>query len=336
MAAASPPPGSVSPLRLQARADLFSQLGVMEKSGLPAIQAFGLLRLPAAQERVTSTRKWLARGSDIATAGRRAGLFTELECTLISAATSAGSPAPIYKRLAEFYTQRANQVRAVKSRLALPGLTLLIALFVQPLPALVGGTLGVGAYLLHCFAPLLVIAALLMIGTNLLRVQDGPPSALRAALENLLMRMPLFGKRLIRRNIRDYFESLGLMLEAGMPILQALPKALKTIQFNAIKTAFAPVQEDIERGASLAQALAGIRYLADGQALALIGTGEASGSLPEMLFRHAALETSAIAHFDQQAAEWLPRIIYAAVAAWVAYGILSGPGVGADLPPELR
>ena len=43
--------------------------------------------------------------------------------------------------------------------------------------------------------------------------------------------------------------------------------------------------------------------------------GEASGALPEMLFRFADLETASIDHFHEQVAQWLPRIIYAMVAA---------------------
>ncbi|HSY28442.1 MAG TPA: hypothetical protein VK832_13115, partial [Burkholderiaceae bacterium] len=60
------------------------------------------------------------------------------------------------------------------------------------------------------------------------------------------------------------------------------------------------------------------------------------GTLPEMLFRFAAMETASINDFNKQVAEWLPRIIYAAVAGWVAYGILTGAGVGTELPEELR
>jgi general secretion pathway protein F len=65
----------------------------------------------------------------------------------------------------------------------------------------------------------------------------------------------------------------------------------------------------------------------------LIHTGEESGTLPEMLFRYAAIETAAINNFYREAAAWLPRIVYALIAMWIAYGILSGAGVGpsADL-----
>jgi len=326
-----------SPLSWQIRADLFAQLAAMEKSGLPAIQALGHLRLPStSQARVTAMRRLLTRGAPISSAGRASGCFTDLEANLIEAATSAGSPAPTYRRLADYYTQRATQVRAIKSRMLLPGFLLVTGLFVQPLPALIIGSLSGGSYLLHCLSPLLTIGALVYMANALFRQQEGPSSPVRNAIQNFAMHTPLFGKMLVRSNIRNFFESLALMVEAGMPILQALPKALETVQLGAVKAAFSKIQPKIERGSTLTRALTHITYLDNGQALALINTGEASGTLPEMLFRFAAMETEAINEFNRQVAAWLPRIIYAAVTCWVAYGILSGHGVGTEMPEELR
>jgi len=215
-------------------------------------------------------------------------------------------------------------------------LTLLIGLFVQPLPALVTGGLSGAQYLLHCLIPLIAIAALFYFGKEGFKQQEGPPSVIGTAIQTLVMGLPLFGKMFIRSNIRDFFESLALMVEAGMPILQALPKALETIRLPAVNFAFSKIQVKIERGGTLTQALENISYLDDGQALALINTGEASGTLPEMLFRFASLETASINNFHEQVAEWLPRIIYAMVAAWVAYGILAGTGMRTEIPADLQ
>jgi general secretion pathway protein F len=54
-----------------------------------------------------------------------------------------------------------------------------------------------------------------------------------------------------------------------------------------------------------------VSYLQGSPALAFAHTGEQSGTLPEMLTRHAAIETEAIASFYEQLAAWLPRIVYA-------------------------
>jgi type II secretory pathway component PulF len=213
---------------------------------------------------------------------------------------------------------------------------LLTGLFVHPLPALVTGSLNIGQYLLHCLTPLIAIGTLFYFGKEAFKQQEGPPSAIGNAIQSLAMYLPLFGKMLVRSNIRDFFESLALMVEAGMPILQALPKALETVRLPPVRVAFGKIGPKIERGSTLTQALENITYLSDGQALALINTGEASGALPEMLFRFADLETASIDHFHEQVAQWLPRIIYAMVAAWVAYGILTGSGIRTEIPADLQ
>jgi hypothetical protein len=43
--------------------------------------------------------------------------------------------------------------------------------------------------------------------------------------------------------------------------------------------------------------------------------------------RHASMETDSIRQFDEQIASWVPRLVYACVAAWIAYGLITGPGL---------
>jgi general secretion pathway protein F len=331
-------PTSHSSLSFRIRADLYTQLAALEKGGLPTDRAFALLDLPRpVQPRLVKARAYLAKGVEIAASGVRSGLFTELEATLIRAATSAGSPAVVYRRLADYYTQRARQASAIRSRLALPALVLVVALFVQPLPALLTGSLGLGGYLVQCLRPLIALGGIAWLVTSLPDwINRGPSTPTRAWIERALLALPLFGDMHKRRNIRDFFESLALMLEAGIPILDALPKAVETIRNHQIQSSFAKIKKTIEHGATLAQALSVIPFLENSPSIALINTGENSGALPEMLFRYAAMETAAINHFHEQVAAWLPRIVYAAIAAWIAYGILAGAGVAPTLPADLR
>ena len=55
-----------------------------------------------------------------------------------------------------------------------------------------------------------------------------------------------------------------------------------------------------------------------------------------MLLRHTVMETDLINGAYEQLAVWAPRLIYMLVALWVAYGLISGPGVAPQLPAELR
>jgi len=125
-----------------------------------------------------------------------------------------------------------------------------------------------------------------------------------------------------RRNVRDCFESLALLLEAGMPILEALPLAMDVIRSEAIKQRFSQIKPRIERGASFAQAVGELSFVGHAQAYAVILAGEASGALPEVLLGYSEGETTVINRFDDLVAEWTPRLVYTLAAMWMGYGIL--------------
>lgn len=326
------------PLPYRLRAELYIQLAQMEIAGLPFNKAFALLEVAApAKSRLIEMKKLTARGINPAKAGERSGLFTRLEARLIHAALSAGSPAVMYRRLADFYTQRSLQLAMMKSRMMMPALVLLMALFIQPLPALIGGSISAGGYVLQILKPIIVLAVLFFGGrlfwSHLLSQAQNSP------LETLLLRVPFLGPLTVRRNVRDFFESLALMLEAGMSMLDALPAALETVEVGVIKQAFSQIAPRIEKGAALAGAITGLAHITretSGQRLIeFVTTGEASGTLPEMLLRHTRMETEAINGFYQQLAEWAPRIFYGLIMLWMAYGLLTGGGFMPSVPKDL-
>lgn len=327
-----------SPLPYAQRAALFVQLAAMEKAGLSAHMALGTVKLSGHyQTRLDAMRKLVGAGRDIPSAGFQTGVFSEIETQLLRAATSAGSPAHTYRRLADSYALKLRLQKKVRSRMMLPVAVFIIALVVQPLPALVSGALSAGAYVWQVLRPLLAIG----LGYRLLRwlpdwLANAPPSLLRFQLETGLIQLPLFGALHVRANVRDFFESLAFMLEAGLPMFDALPKACKTIRNQKIRAAFARLLPHMKQGATLGMALEEIPYLADRQIIEFVRTGEASGTLPDMLFRHVQFETDALAHAQEQIAEWVPRLIYGALALWMASSILSGNAFAPNLPADLR
>ena len=315
-----------SPIAIQVRATMFVHLAAMEKAGLPADKSFAHLQLPAAfQPRVVATRKLITRGKDIATAGFTSGLFSEIEYQLLRAATDAGSPALTYQRLAQRYEQKARAASQIKSRLALPTLMLLAALLIQPLPALVAGSITGSAYLWGVIRPFLALAGLFFVGRfswKRLQNQTDKPTSIQISLTKLLASLPVIGTLLVQANVRDFYENLALLLEAGVPMLDALPKATKTVSLCTIRTDFAQLLPHVTRGAPLSQAVVNLHYKTKNPAHPYIQTGEASGTLPEMLLRFADGESETVAQRQAMLAEWLPRLVYGAVAAWMAYQIL--------------
>src|SRR6185503_13759458 len=114
-----------------------------------------------------------------------------------------------------------------------------------------------------------------------------------------------------------------------------LPAAIETVTDGDIRRELTRVRQRVEQRATFAAALEDVSYLHGSRVLAFAHTGEESGTLPDMLMRHAALETEDIGHFYEQLASWLPRVVYALVAIKIAAGIFSSGGVAPRVPTEL-
>ncbi len=315
--------GGVKPLSHRIRAQLFLQLSRLEAAGLPHEKALATIALPSpAARRLKAMQALAARGIEVPKAGEQSGLFTRLEARLIRAAFYAGSPAPVYTRLAEHHSQRAMQWTAIKSRLVLPAFVLAISLFIQPLPALVAGSLGIAPYLGQVIAWALSIAAVV--------------AALAWLVRAFPKRVPLFGPIFVRSNLRDFFESVALMHEAGVPLLESLPAAIDTVSDADIRRELTHARSKVEKQqATFAAALEGVSYLRGSPVLAFAHTGEESGTLAEMLERYAGMETEAIGRFYEEVATWLPRVVYALVAVKIIVGIFSSGAFAPRVPKDL-
>jgi general secretion pathway protein F len=177
------------------------------------------------------------------------------------------------------------------------------------------------------FKPLLAIVVLAVL-VNWIKTS--------AHLNRWLLKLPVYGNAITRENARNFYESLALLLEAGVPMFEALPSAVSTIENADIRQAYGRIKPRMQRGESLSNALAEEitepLYLGNSQVIELISTGEASGTLPEMLFRHVRRESEFLTLLWSQVADWIPRIVYAAVACWLAFGLLTGGGFGPRLP----
>jgi general secretion pathway protein F len=315
-----------TPLPSAIRAELFLHLATMERAGLPVDKAFSNLRLPApAQERVVNTMMQLQKGKDIPTAGAASGLFDALETQLLRAAIQAGSPAITYKRLADRYALKTKLQKNMRSRLMLPSFMLILSFVLSVLPALVTGSIGIAAALWQCILPILVIAGIYYAAKII-------HTSMADFTYALILQLPYFGALHRRINLKDYFESLALMLEAGIPMFDALPKANKSIHNHLIRAQFQRVASQVKQGKPFSEALETVikhGHFEEASAIEIIKTGEATGALPEMLWRHVNNETQAIADSLEQLAAWVPRVIYGLVAMWVAYGILTS---GAFMP----
>ncbi len=315
------------PLPDPIRAQMHAQLAALERAGVPVADAVGMLRLPPAQDRVASVLRGLRQGQSLADAGARAGLFTELETAVLRAAILAGSPADAHERLGRSAAASARRTAQMRARLLMPLAVLAIALFLQPLPALISGSISTGSYLMQSVGTLLLLAGCATAASALtqrLRVSADAPG--RAAIERLLLRMPVLGDLLVRGQAQVFFENLALLLGCGVAMFTALPTATATLSIRCLRDQFDRLLPLMQAGASLSSAARTLDCLGNPAVIGMIATGEGSGSLPEVLTRYAQGEGRQVSDRQEMLATWIPRIVYALILLWMAQGLIGGAG----------
>ena len=323
-------------LDLRSRAGLFAHLGAMERAGVPVDRALASLDLGTRHEAaVKRLRQMVGGGRDLATSGQLSGVFTPLESGLVRAAQEAGALAHIYEQLAQRYEEQARHMAELRSRLLLPAGVLILALAVKPLPALVAGNLSGAGYLAAVLLPILWLSALLFGARALWRRWQQRRTDQPGPLDDLLLALPVLGSLQRRADIRNFCDSLGLLLEAGMPVLDALPRACGAVSGARLRRDFASLAPRVAAGQSLLRAFDGLSFHGKAMLIGVLNTGEATGRPGEALLRFARLQAQQLAASQQMLASWAPRLFYLVVVIWMAYGLLTGGGFFPALPAEL-
>ena len=313
-------------LTVSQRSQLFSQLATLEHAGIPPAQAFTLIGRdlpPDTQRALQQTAAMLARGTALAKAGQRSGLLLPWETRLVQAAETGGRLETLFKHLSEHYAGRARLFGRIKARLAFPLMMLALAALVAPFPALILGTIGPAGYLLRAIAPPLLLYSSLRLLALTYRQQLARETG--TAWARLLLAIPVFGKLLSLQQQRDGLFSLMLLLESGVPILDALPLAGQSVADPLLRTRFTAAAAALADSRSqIAETLGRYRVVDDDNAVALFASGEAGGRLDGVI-RHQLRQWDT--HLELQwdtLAEWAPRFFYAAVAGYMAMGIVGG------------
>lgn len=300
---------------------LFTQLKQLETAGLPVSQAF--VRVAKSEVRLKRPllmmQQQINAGRSISEAGSRAGIFNDTLKTLVNAGEASGNLAGIYGQLADYYGGLDLRTQKMKSRLLLPVLVLAIALFVQPLPALVASKINLFGYLQLSLGRLLVIGIGVMLLIRLPTIVTGLGGG--KAWHRLQLRLPIVSGWVASRQINGFLVILAMMLEGGIAFAAALPKATATISNHALREQFSPALALLGSGASVTECLKPVAAI-NPKLLGIVHSSEQSGKLASGLWNYTQMEAQTLSLQDDALAEWLPRLAYSLIALWIAYTIV--------------
>lgn len=242
-------------------------------------------------------------GMTLDQAGVVGKLFKPWEARLIRLGNQHGRLDLTLNDLSRHYAKSSRWWRTLRGRLVLPVAVLILGLIVLPLPGLIAGRLGVSVYL--GMVSLVLVAAWL--GWKQFARVSGYPAFL-----DQLPAQGRVGDLLSRYHRSQFIGVLALLYEAGIPVIQAVEEALGICRSVRLRKQWQPVIADLNRGKTLAEGLRQVGIV-DADGYALLSTGEASGSLIDMLKRERDRLEEALELDLQIIGEWLPRVVYVSV-----------------------
>jgi type II secretory pathway component PulF len=277
-------------------------------AGVPLSRALVILHKeassPAAAAKWKEIHDLVVDGMSLADAmGKSPDTFPRVYTAMVQAGETGGFLDVVLSQIADFQSREKELRSKVMSAmlypcilfvLALGVLTFLLVFFIprfQKLFAGFGGALplitqiiigvshGVRSYGLFVAAAL-VAAGLLV--RNWVASQKG-----RRVWEGLVLRLPMVGPLVAKFAMARFCRMLGTLLGAGVPLVQGLNVARKSIGNQILVDAVSQSIERVQEGARLGQSLADCKGLFPGSVLEMVSVAEESGRLDGELVRIA-------------------------------------------------
>jgi type IV pilus assembly protein PilC len=285
------------------------QLATLIEAGLPLLRSLNVL---TKQERDKVMKKTIDRLADSVQSGSTFSdalalhpkIFNDLFVSMIKAGEVGGVLELVLTRLSEFQEKAAKIKNKIISAMVYPiivltmamGILVFLLVFIvprfqvifqdllgdKPLPPVTRFVLGVSDFMQHQGLVLLgAVVAIVVIYNFVGRTRRG-----RLAIDNLKLRMPLFGNLNRKTAISRFARTLGTLVTSGVPILQALNITRETAGNAAIALALARVHDCVKEGESIVQPLEASKMFPP-MVVSMVDVGEETGKLPEMLLKIA-------------------------------------------------
>jgi len=293
-------PGRV---KLKTIAVFCRQFATMVNSGLPILRSLSILADQTDNQELekvlVQARTDVEQGSSLSGAlAKHPKAFNNLFISMIKAGETGGVLDDVLLSLADQIEKEVELRRQIKSAMTYPvvvvALVMLILtamlLFVVPqfetIYTNLGGTLPLPTRILlgisNAFRNYWYIFGLgVAVGSVLFR-RYKKTDAGRARVDAAKIRVPVFGPLFHKVALARFASTLGMLLRAGVPILQALDNVKETVNNRVIADAIDDVKTSVREGESIAKPL-GKHKVFPPMVVQMMAVGEETGAVDTML-----------------------------------------------------
>lgn len=268
------------------------QLQMLLAAGVPLLEAMRIVKNILQREEIDILIQHISEGESL---GKTMQLhFPSLAANSIECAEKIGNLEEALGRLCKYYEDRAEVEDKLKSALIYPAFVIILCilslivlfLFVLPgfktlfvdldadLPFFTQVIIGSGDVLSRFwYVPLSVLLTSGILFTRYRRTEHGAK-----VVDGLALKI----RSLCREQIIQGFRALGSLLQAGIPITEALNTTANSSNNRAFKQIVFEIKEAIENGERMSEVLSGYKIFPR-EAIQMISVGENSGTLDRML-----------------------------------------------------
>lgn len=279
------------------------QMAGLINAGLPLMRTLSIL-IEQTEDRklkpaLVQVQADVESGSSFSAAlARHPRTFPPLMLSIIRVGESGGFLGGAMSAVAENYRREAELQNKIRAALTYPAIVLIIAIvgvlimvtFVVPIFenmfSSLGSTLPVPTQILVNISRnmwwILPLIAVLVIAAVLWWRANKHTEQVRRVVDPLKLRLPIFGKVATKIAVARFSRNLSMMLDAGVPIIQALSIVGQASNNWKIEQAVRDIQESIRQGRSFAVPLAKTEVFPP-MVPQMVAVGEESGTLAEML-----------------------------------------------------
>lgn len=279
------------------------QLAALLRAGIPILQSITMLRRRATSVRLRTVLEEvedaIRGGAALSQAFAAQGnIFPRIYTASILAGERSGALDEVLSRYVTYMRRSVALRRKIRGALAYPlfllvaslGMVIFLVVYVVPrmselfgglggkLPLVTQIVLGISGWLtgnLFWLAPLIVIVSIVLI--LWLRTPQG-----RLSRDALTLKIPLVGKLLVQLAVAQAARSLATLLAGGITLVESWEIAAESITNLELRRRSSAILSLIREGQSFTESLEQAKWVPE-LALDMIGIGERSGSLREML-----------------------------------------------------
>jgi type IV pilus assembly protein PilC len=289
------------------------QLAALLRAGIPILQAISMLRKRAQSAGLgmvlTDVEDKIRGGMALSAAFAAQGpIFPRIYTASILAGERSGALDEVLDRYVGYMRRSVNLRRKIRGALAYPtmlllasfGMVMFLTLFVVPrmsnlfegfgknkLPVLTLIVTGISTWLTENF---LWLVPLVIIGVVSLVFWLRTPSG-RLTLDRTLLKVPLVGKLLQQVAVAQATRSLATLLAGGITLVDSWEISAESITNRELRRKSSAILPMVREGRTFTESLEAAGWVPE-LALDMIGVGERSGSLREMLDEVAAFYDS--------------------------------------------